>query len=69
MTLIQKIRAAVHEGRLKEPFGPKDVKALGICSDTTSGTFLPTHRVGNPSGSTELFVRISSRPALYRLNS
>lgn len=69
MTLIQKIRATVHEGHLKEPFSPKDVKALGICADTTPGAFLSKRRVGNPGGNTQFFVRISSSSALCRLNS
>ena len=63
---IRNIREAVRRGRLVEPFSPQDVNiALGI---TYGSTFLPKHRVGNPGGNTELFVQISSYPALYRLN-
>ena len=62
---IRRIRDAVWRGRLVEPFSPRDVnRELGI---TWAGTFLPKHRVGNPGGYTELFERVSSRPALYRL--
>ena len=62
---IRRIRDAVWRGRLVEPFSPRDVnRALGIA---WAGTFLAKHRVGNPGGSTELFLRVSSRPALYRL--
>ena len=64
---IRRIRDAVSRGLLEEPFSPQDVNhALGI---HWGGTFLPKHRVGNPGGYTELFVRVSHRPALYRLNS
>ena len=62
---IRLIRDAVCLGLLEEPFSPRDVnEALGIC---WGGIFLPKHRVGNPGGNTELFVRISCRPAQYRL--
>ena len=62
---IRRIRDAVRHGRLAEPFTPKQVNvALEI---DWGGNFLPKHRVGNPGGYTQLFVRLSSRPALYRL--
>ena len=62
---IRRIRDAVSYGLLAEPFSPRDLNdALGI---RWGGTFLPKHRVGNPGGYTELFVRVSRRPALYRL--
>ena len=64
---IRRIRDAVSRGRLEEPFSPRDVNdALDI---HWAGTFLPKHRTGNPGGYTELFVRVSRRPALYRLTS
>ena len=64
---IRRIRDAVSRGLLEEPFGPQDVNdALGI---HWAGTFLPKHRVGNPGGYTELFLRVSRHPALYRLAS
>jgi hypothetical protein len=56
---------AVDRGRLKEPFGPGDVKV--VCpgwADRTYPNFLLKHRVGNPSKTTELFHRIAS--GLYR---
>ena len=64
---IRCIRDAVYHGVLGEPFSPRDVNdALGI---SWGGTFLPKHRVGNPGGYTELFVRVNRSPALYRLKS
>ena len=63
--IIRRIRVAVRRGELEEPFSPQDVNALlGI---SWGGVFLPKHRVDNPDGNTELFVRVSTRPALYRL--
>jgi hypothetical protein len=59
------IYAAVRSGRLKEPFGPADVKRT--CpgwAERTYANFLSKHRVGNPSKTTELFERL--RPGLYR---
>ena len=62
---IQAIRHAVCCGILNEPFRPQDVNnALGI---RWGGNFLAKHRVGNPSGTTELFVQVARRPSLYRL--
>ena len=63
---IRRIRRAVRQGELEEPFSPNKVNdALGI---GYAGTFLPKHRIGNPGGNTELFVQVSHRPALYRLH-
>jgi len=60
---IRKIRDAVRTGALSHEFTPANVnKALRI---QWAGTFLPKHRVGNPGGYTELFVRV--RSGLYRL--
>ena len=62
---IRRIREAVGQGQLSEPFTPKQVNtALGI---DWGGTFLSKYRIGNPGGYTEMLVRLSSRPALYRL--
>lgn len=62
---IRRIRDLVRIGTLEEPFSPGKVNEyLGI---TWAGTFLPKHRVGNPSGNTELFVQVSHSPALYGL--
>ena len=64
---IRRLRDAVCLGLLEEPFSPRDVnEALGIY---WGGAFLPKHRVGNPGGNTELFVRVNCRPALYRLTA
>ena len=63
---IWRIRDAVCREALEELFSPKQVNdVLGI---HWGGNFLAKHRVGNPGGNTELFVRISFNPALYRLN-
>ncbi|MBL4618289.1 MAG: hypothetical protein JKY46_11400 [Robiginitomaculum sp.] len=67
MRLIEDIRNAVTSGRLKEPFRAADIKAA--CpnwADTTYSNFLGKHAVGNPSKTTELFIRVSS--GLYQLN-
>ncbi len=65
--LIRAIRAGVREGRLHEPFRPRDVRAAcpGF-AHRTYGTFLPKHRRGNPGGNTELFIRVGR--GLYRLS-
>jgi len=48
-----------------EPFTPADVNALlGI---HWAGVFLAKHRAANPGGNTELFDRVSSRPARYQI--
>lgn len=57
------IQSAVNSGRLRTPFKPSEVnKVLKI---TFAGTFLPKHRVGNPGGNTELFVRLDR--GLYKI--
>lgn len=62
-TTLRRIRDAIGKGTLTQPFRPADVnRALG--SDY-AGVFLPKHRVGNPGGNTEHFVRIER--GLYRL--
>ena len=61
---IRRIREGVLSGKLSEPFSPAELnRFLGI---RYAGTFLPRHSVGN-TRTTELFERVSSRPALYRL--
>lgn len=62
---IRRIREAVRSGQLSEPFTATDVNRLLNIDWAT--TFLPKHRVGNPGGETELFIRVM--PGLYRLNS
>ena len=59
------IFAAVRGGRLKEPFGPDDVRRA--CPDwalRSYTVFLSKHAVGNPSKTTELFERVA--PSRYR---
>lgn len=60
---IQRIREAVKSGKLHATFSPADVNAALLIH--WAGTFLPKHRVGNPGGNTELFVR--TEPGRYRL--
>jgi hypothetical protein len=53
------IYAAVRRGRLKEPFGPDDVRrACPGWAMATYTVFLSKHRVGNPGKTTELFERV-----------
>jgi hypothetical protein len=59
------IYAAVRNRRLKEPFGPGDVKrACPGWAARTYTVFLPKHAVRNPGKTTELFQRIG--PGQYR---
>ena len=59
------IYAAVRNRRLKEPFGPDDVKrACPGWAERTYAVFLPKHAVENPGKTTELFQRIG--PGQYR---
>ena len=62
--LIRLIREAVRTGKLQQPFGARDLVAIGV-RPTTAGVFPPKHAVGNPGGNSELFVRVG--PGLYRL--
>ena len=60
---IQLIRDRVRTRALSETFAPADVnRALRI---NWAGSFLPNHRVGNPGGGTELFVKVER--GRYRL--
>jgi hypothetical protein len=59
------IYAAVRSGRLKEPFGPDDVRrACPGWAQRTYTNFLSKHAVGNPSQTSELFQRVG--PGSYR---
>jgi len=56
---------AVEEGRLKEPFDAAALRqACPDWADRTYRNFPPKHRVGNPSGTTELFEQVGH--GLYR---
>jgi hypothetical protein len=60
---MRRIREAIRNGSLKEPFRAADVnRALRI---KYAGVFLPKHRVGNPGKNTEHFVLLER--GLYRL--
>lgn len=60
------IYAAVRSGKLSQPFTAKSAK-LGCpgWADGTYKVFFNKHRVGNPSGTTELFVRVA--PGRFRI--
>jgi hypothetical protein len=64
---MRRIREAVGNGTLIEPFRPADVNRA--CCITYAGTFLPKHRVGNPGWRgkpyTAHFIQIEK--GLYRL--
>lgn len=64
---IRLIREAVRDSRLEEPFSASQVAAATGIELTTISTFLPKHRVGNPGGKTELFIRWSKDPPRYCL--
>ena len=55
---INQIRRARREGGLLRTFRANDLRvACPGWAFNTYSTFLPKHRVGNPCGTTELFVR------------
>ena len=60
---IRRIREAVRLGRLGRHFTAIEVNM--VLKIHWAGTFLPKHRVGNPGGYTELFVRLER--GIYRL--
>jgi len=63
---IRSIRLAIRDGRLSQPFTADDVReSVSGFAFRTYNNFLPKHRVGNPGGNTELFIRL--KPGLYRL--
>jgi hypothetical protein len=62
------IYAAVKSGKLAQPFSSEMVKRT--CpgwAERTYSVFLNKHRVGNPGGETELFVRVA--PGLFKLRN
>ncbi len=61
---IREIRAASRDGRLPSILTGREVDR--VLKIKYGGNFLPKHCVGNPSGETELFVRIGW--GRYRLN-
>jgi len=70
--LASQIYAAVRAGRLKEPFGPDDIRrACPGWAPMTYTVFLSKHRLGNPGKTTELFERVAagSYRTLSRLRS
>ncbi len=55
------VHAAVRSGKLAQPFSAETVKRA--CPGYAEGTyrnFFNRHRVGNPSGMAELFIRCAS---------
>ena len=71
MPIIQCIQIAIRQGILTQPFNARDVfTALQNISGChyplqTIQNFLPKHRRGNPSNTSILFERISTKPAQY----
>ena len=65
-TTIRKFLETVEAGTLVEPFLVAEAKVkTGL---PWAGNFLAKHRVGNPSGQTELFERTGTTPVRYRIN-
>ena len=62
---FKRIRSSVAEGLLSEPFTPRECNSLLGIKD--GWLLLSSHRVDNPGGEVEHFVRVSHPPALYRL--
>ena len=53
---------------MKEPFAADTAKrACPGWADATYGVFFNKHRVGNPGGTTELFVRVA--PGRFKLKN
>ena len=74
MGIYECIKKALSQGILIEPFNAKEVytalgRLQGDCSypSKTLQNFLPKHRKGHPSKTTELFERISTNPVKYKL--
>jgi hypothetical protein len=62
------IYAAVKSGKLKQPFNAQSAKrACPGSGENTYLNFFSKHCVGNPSGTTELFVRLA--PGQFRLKN
>lgn len=59
---IQQLRAAIHSGKLSEPFNA--ARANALLKIDWAGTFLAKHCEGN-GHTTELFTRVTR--GLYRL--
>jgi hypothetical protein len=60
-TFAAEVYAAVRSGKLNQPFSAEAVKlACPGRSDGTYRNFFNKHRVGNPRGMTELFIRRGS---------
>jgi len=57
---------AVRKGRLKEPFTKDDFRrACPGFGEGTYNAFLDKHRVGNPGGNSELFIKVT--PGKFKL--
>jgi hypothetical protein len=59
MKLHERIRQAVYNGRLLEPFNAQDLSNLfqNAFAANTYRNYLPKHRKGNPGGYKEYFKR------------
>ena len=62
--IARRILEAVQRGALPRKFTPEQVSRTIKISLDTARTFLPKHRIGNPGGFSELFVRVAR--GLYR---
>ncbi|MEE9283963.1 MAG: hypothetical protein V3U49_07825 [Nitrososphaerales archaeon] len=64
--ILESIKEAVNNGRLKEPFTPQDVKRISPGKvDKTYNSFLVHHRKGNPIKFPEYFER--GKDGTYKL--
>ena len=64
---VRQIKDAVQNGNLPFEFTPAQVNR--VLKIHWAGVFLPKHRRDNLKGETEQFIRISSRPARYKLTT
>ena len=63
---MRRIRDAVRNGTLEEPFTPRQVEDASVIR--WADRFLRKHMIGNTGGDTELFERVSHSPVSYRIN-
>lgn len=75
MRIYRCIEEAIKQGLLAEPFNASEAhnaikKLKAKCSYPlkTLQNFLPKHRKGNPSKTIELFERLQTKPAKYKLS-
>jgi hypothetical protein len=60
------VYAAVRTGKLTEPFSAQTAKrACPGWAENTYHNFFNKHRIGNPSGTTEMFIQVA--PGQFKL--